>query len=129
MPEPTLLNVMIVEDEALIALDLEMQVETAGHHVVAIAASADQAVERAAAARPDIALMDIRLAGGSSGADAARRLYDRWGIRCLFVSGTLGAELREALAPLRPVALLSKPVSPALLARTLHRHAEERRGA
>ena len=117
---------MIVEDEALIALDLEMQVEAAGHRVVAVAASADAAVEWARATRPDLALMDMRLAGGSSGAEAARRLYEGWGIRCVFVSGNLEPEVCEALAPLRPVALLSKPTLPTQLARALRRHDAER---
>lgn len=117
---------MIVEDEALIALDLEMQVEAAGHRVVAMAASADEAVERAAETRPDLVLMDMRLAGGSSGEDAARRLYEGWGIRCVFVSGNLEPETREVLAPLRPVGLLSKPILPVQLSRVLHDHAAER---
>ena len=117
-----MLRVLIVEDEALIAMDLEMQVEDAGHRVVGIARTADEAVERARATGPDLALMDIRLAGGSSGTDAARRLYEGWGIRCVFVSANFEPEIRKALVPLRPVAMLSKPILPAQLAQALRIH-------
>ena len=101
---------MVVEDELLISMDLEMQVEAAGHHVVATATRADEAVKKAESACPDVVLMDLRLANGSSGADAARQLFEGWGIRCVFLSGNLDPETRERLAAFEPYAMLSKPI-------------------
>jgi CheY-like chemotaxis protein len=66
------MRVLIVEDEALIALHLEMLVTDFGHKVCAVASSASEASARAASHYPDVVLMDIRLAKGSSGVDAAR---------------------------------------------------------
>lgn len=104
------LAVMVVEDEALIAMDLTMQVEDAGHRVVATAKEADDAVRKAEATRPDVVLMDLRLARGSSGMDAARRMYETWRLRCVFLSGNLNPATREALLAVEPYAMLSKPV-------------------
>jgi two-component system, response regulator PdtaR len=71
------MKVLIVEDELLIAMDLEMAVTTLGHDVCGIAASANDVIAQAGAHQPDVTLMDIRLSGGSSGVHAAREIYAR----------------------------------------------------
>lgn len=60
-------RVLVVEDEFFVALDLESILLEAGKEVVGIAAEADEAVVLARRERPDLVLMDIRLAGGSDG--------------------------------------------------------------
>lgn len=72
------LTFLIVEDEALLAMDIEAMVEDCGHRVVAEAASlADvEALEHIAA--PDVALVDIQLALGSSGLDVSALIQARW---------------------------------------------------
>lgn len=119
------LKVMIVEDEALIAMDLEMQVEIAGHEVVALARSADEAVREGSRTRPEVVLMDLRLAGGSSGIDAARFLYEEHAIRCVFLSGNLDPLTREGLAEFAPFDLLSKPIIPLQLRKALDAAGEQ----
>ncbi len=109
------MKVLIVEDETLIAMHLEMLVEDFGHQVCAIAASAAEAIEHAAAHLPDVALMDIRLAGGSSGVDAARELHARHGIRCIFTSGNLDPAIREAVRAYEPIDFVGKPFLPTQL--------------
>jgi DNA-binding NarL/FixJ family response regulator len=64
------MNVLIVEDELLIAMDLEMAVTALGHRVCGIVASARDAITQAGAHQPYVTLMDIRLSGDSSGVDA-----------------------------------------------------------
>ncbi|TFL16575.1 response regulator [Jannaschia formosa] len=96
-----------------------MQVEAAGHQVVSTARTAAEAVVEARRIRPALVLMDIRLADGSSGTDAAADLYRDLGIRCAFLSGSLDRMMREQLAALEPLGLLSKPVTPTLLRATL----------
>ena len=56
-------NILIVEDEAVVAADLAGKLERAGYRVVDIAADGEEALETAAAQLPDLVLMDIRLAG------------------------------------------------------------------
>jgi two-component system, response regulator PdtaR len=65
------MRVLIVEDEALIAMYLEMLVAELGHEVCACTASAAAAIEAAEAYRPDVVLMDVQLANGSCGIEAA----------------------------------------------------------
>ena len=82
-------EVLIVEDEALIASYLEALVVSFGYEVCALAASAPEAIENAAIHMPDVVLMDIRLARGTSGIEAARQIYARQGLRCIFLSANL----------------------------------------
>lgn len=107
------LEVLIVEDQALIAFHLQDLVEEAGHRVVALAHDADSALAAAADQRPTIAIMDIRLAHGTSGVDVARQLYEAHGIRCLFISANINDEVRQRVADLRPLGFIGKPFLPA----------------
>ena len=105
----------MVEDEALIAMDIGMTLEDGGHEVVGTARSAPEAVELAAAHAPDIVLMDLNLANGTRGEDAAREILDRHGIRSIFVSGSIDEQRRSELRRLDPLGMLVKPVRPGLL--------------
>ena len=115
------MRVMIVEDEALIAMHLEMVVVSLGHEVCAFAATAPEAVARAIECSPDVALMDIRLARGSSGVDAARDVYALRGLRCIFLSANLDEATRAAVRSYEPIAFINKPVLPLALQRALDR--------
>jgi len=103
------LEVLIVEDQVLIAIHLQDLVEEAGHRVVATAHDGDGALAAAESARPTIAIMDIRLANGASGIDVARQLYDAYGLRCLFVSANIDESVRSRVADLRPLGFIGKP--------------------
>ena len=109
------LRVLIVEDDLLIALDAQMTLEDAGHEVVGTAVTEDEAVAMAAAHEPDLMVVDLRLADGTSGQRAAERVRERSHVAIVFASGNLDPAMRERLAPLGPVAMLSKPYSPGQL--------------
>jgi DNA-binding NarL/FixJ family response regulator len=101
--------VLIVEDEVLIAFHLQALVEQAGHHVIGIASEPADALSNATARRPDFALMDVRLARGSNGLEAAKMLYDRFAVRSLFISANIDREMRAQAELLRPLGYLGKP--------------------
>jgi len=82
------MRVLIVEDEALIALELERIVAEVGHTAVGPVTTVEQAL--AHAPRVDVALVDLGLADGMSGAALARRLTDRFGVSVVFVTGSPG---------------------------------------
>jgi two-component SAPR family response regulator len=82
------LNVMIVEDEMLLAMELESEVEMAGHRVVGMAVSQIQAQEYLRENRPDFAFVDIHLQDGPTGVDVGRDLAAA-GIPFVFVSGNI----------------------------------------
>jgi DNA-binding NarL/FixJ family response regulator len=73
----------------------------------------------AAVGDPDVALMDIRLSQGSSGIEAAREIYARHGVRCIFLSGNLDEATRNAVGPYDPIDFVGKPVLPVMLHRAL----------
>ena len=113
------MRVLIVEDDAIIAMHLEILVAELGHEVCATTASAAGAIARAAAHNPDVVLMDIRLAQGSSGIDAARELHAQQALRCIFLSANLDEPTRTALLPYEPIDFVGKPVLPVVLQRAL----------
>jgi CheY-like chemotaxis protein len=114
------LRVLIVEDEFYIALDVEASLGALGHTAVGIAVSADEAVRIAEAERPDVVLMDIRLAGVRDGIDAADEIYARFGIRSLFVTANTDAQTRRRAAAANPIGFLEKPLSLQRLQAALH---------
>lgn len=82
-----MLKILIVEDDSQLATTLKYLVEdNPRYRVVGLADDADRAVELAEEFRPDLALVDLHLANGSTGFSAAVRLGD-YDVPCLFVSG------------------------------------------
>jgi two-component system, response regulator PdtaR len=113
------MRVLIVEDEAIIALHLAILVAELGHEVCATAASAAGAIALATLHNPHVVLMDVRLADGSSGIDAARELHAQQALRCIFLSANLDEPTKRALLPYEPIGFVGKPVLPVVLQRAL----------
>lgn len=103
--------VLVVEDDWLIATEIEASLQDAGFSVPGVACSADEAVEMAARHRPDLVLMDIRLEGDRDGIEAATDIYGRFGIRSLFISANSDPSTRIRAEATRPVGWLPKPFS------------------
>lgn len=76
---------LIVEDEFLIALDMEAALEDAGYSVCGIAATQAEALNLARTHRPDVALVDLHLADGVTGPSVGAELVDQ-GTRVIFVT-------------------------------------------
>lgn len=103
-------RVLIVEDEYFVALDAEDALSAAGFTVVGVATTAEEAAKMAAAGRPDIVLMDIRLAGSRDGIDAAAEIRSRLGIPSLFATAHSDAATRSrGDTAASPLGWLSKP--------------------
>ena len=103
------MRILIVEDEAVLALTLEVSLREAGHVVIGPAMTETRAIALVEMETPDLALVDIRLQGGDSGTAVARRLRRR-GIPSLFLSG----QIDEARAHRdNAIGCLGKPYSPA----------------
>jgi DNA-directed RNA polymerase specialized sigma24 family protein len=79
-------RVMIIEDEMIIALDLENLVADLGHTVIGIATTREEAVRLARKEHPELVLADIQLADGSSGVDAAHEILDNASIPIIFIT-------------------------------------------
>jgi CheY-like chemotaxis protein len=79
-------DVLIIEDEPLIAMDLESLVQDLGHRVTAIARTRNEAVAAVRAARPGLVLADIQLADGSSGLDAINEILLGFDVPVIFIT-------------------------------------------
>jgi DNA-directed RNA polymerase specialized sigma24 family protein len=100
-------DVVIIEDEPLIALDLERLVTTLGHRVVKIARTERQAIEAVKRARPGLILADIQLADGSSGLDAVNEILRAFSVPVIFVTA-YPQRLLTGARP-EPTFLITKP--------------------
>jgi two-component system, response regulator PdtaR len=118
---------LVAGDEALIALELELELELhdAGHEVLGPVATPEEALALAAETRPGLALIDIRLKDGGDGVALARTLRDRHGVPSLFVSGQAPDALAAKDAAL---GLVRKPYAPEDVARAVEAVAELLRG-
>ncbi len=102
-------SILIVEDEAIVALDLKMELESLGYSVVGIADTAQQAIDLARRFRPGLALMDIRLKGELSGIHAAEALRDDPGTPVVFLTSFSDAATVQLAARAAAYGYLTKP--------------------
>ncbi|MFO1059330.1 MAG: response regulator [Dongiaceae bacterium] len=117
---------LLLEDEPVVALELEAFLRELGAEVVVSAGATETALRVALATPLDAALLDIQIGTGLGGIDLARQLKTL-GIAVIFVTGFAAAlEDQAEMRGLHPYALFTKPYQPRALARTLHRLARER---
>jgi two-component system, response regulator PdtaR len=109
-------RLLIVEDDYLVALQMESALTEAGFEVVGVAASADEVFQLIGETSPTLALMDIRINGERDGIDIALELFREHGIRCVFATAHHTAEIRARARAARPLGWLPKPYTmPALV--------------
>lgn len=103
-------DVLIIEDEAVIAMDLEGIVKSMGHTVTGVARTEDGAIGLGARKVPDLILSDIQLADGSSGIDAVNALLKQHGERPVIFITAFPERLLTGERP-EPAFLITKPYS------------------
>jgi len=103
-------KVLIIEDEPIIAMDLENLVSELGHKVVAVAATKDDAVAKARSERPGLVLADINLGEGGSGIDAVSEILASFDIPVIFITA-YPEKLLTGERP-EPTYLIAKPFLP-----------------
>ena len=108
-------RILIVEDDYLVASELEATLTDAGFQVVGVASTADQAIRLARTQRPDLAVVDVRLIGRRDGVDAAVTMFNEFGLRSIFATAHDDADTRERAKQASPIAWLAKPYTPARL--------------
>jgi DNA-directed RNA polymerase specialized sigma24 family protein len=108
MADSVMGSVMIIEDEAIIAMDIESIVADMGHRVTGVARTRDEAVALGRADPPDLILADIQLADNSSGIDAVNDLLAELGNRPVIFITAFPERLLTGDKP-EPAFLISKP--------------------
>ena len=103
----TLADVLIIEDEPIIAMDIEGIVRDLGHDVVGVAVTRDEAVQMATDERPGLVLADIQLADDSSGIDAVKDILQNFSVPVIFITA-FPERLLTGERP-EPTFLITKP--------------------
>jgi DNA-binding response OmpR family regulator len=108
-------RILIIEDDYFVALELEDRLTSAGFDVVGVSATAEDALVLAANQKPEIAIVDIRLAGPTDGIHAAERLLKDYKIRSIFATAHSDELTKKRGAVAQPLAWLEKPYRPEAL--------------
>ncbi|MET0360996.1 MAG: response regulator [Sphingobium sp.] len=106
-------KVLIIEDEPIIAMDIETIVRDLGHDVTAIAVTREDAVREALAERPGLVLADIQLADDSSGIDAVKDILAEFSVPVIFITA-FPERLLTGERP-EPAFLVTKPFNPEMV--------------
>ncbi len=106
-------RILIIEDEPIIAMDIEMIVRELGHDVVGVATTHREAVDEAQKHQPGLVLADIQLADNSSGIEAVQEILTEVKVPVIFITA-FPERLLTGDRP-EPAFLLTKPYQPATL--------------
>jgi CheY-like chemotaxis protein len=105
-------RILIVEDELVVAMDVEMQLLAFGYEVAGIARTGKEALRLAESAHPDLVLMDVQLRGALDGIATMQAV---WKVPVVFVTAFGNAEARRRAEALHPAGYLTKPYRPETL--------------
>lgn len=103
------LNVIVVEDEAVIAQLLEFHVIQAGHNVLDIAHNSERALDLVHNLQPDLVLLDINILGERDGIQVGKIIKDKYKIPIIFITALSDMDTLKRAAEVQPVSYLVKP--------------------
>lgn len=103
-------NILIVEDEVIIAMELQSNLECMGYQVTAIVNNGPEAINRVETDRPDLVIMDIRIKGEMDGIDAATMIRSRFATPVVFTTAYLDEERIERAKITMPFGYILKPI-------------------
>jgi PAS domain S-box-containing protein len=112
-------RLLIVDDEAIIATDLEDRLSSNGYDVAGIATSGEKAVRLAGKLRPDLVIMDIVMPGPMDGIAAAAAIRDSYGIPVVFLTAHADEEFMDRAKAVGPLGYILKPFNEAQIYATL----------
>jgi PAS domain S-box-containing protein len=102
-------NILIVEDEKIVAWDIKEALEKLGHRVVEGVTTASEAILTASVVKPDLVLMDIHLQGEMSGITAAEEIYRRYNIPVVYLTAYADEQTLAQATRTNPFGYLIKP--------------------
>ena len=114
-------TILVVEDERIVARDLQTRLKRLGYSVPVIACSGEEAIAKAEQVHPNLILMDIHLKGKIDGIEAARQIGTRLNIPVIFLSAYDDLSTIDRARGLEPADYLGKPFEDQKLYAALHR--------
>lgn len=112
-------EILVVEDDSLIAYAIEQQLLDGGWRVLGVADCADAALQLVESLSPNLVLMDIHLKGSVDGIDAAAMIQARHGAPVIFLTGQSDPETMLRARAVKPAGIVLKPWSPGVLRRII----------
>ncbi|MCS6959459.1 MAG: response regulator [Pseudanabaenaceae cyanobacterium SKYGB_i_bin29] len=102
-------KVLIVEDERLVARDIALALEEANYEIVGILSYGNEVIEKVPQLKPDLVLLDIKIAGPIDGIQVAEYLYRYWQTAVVFLTANSDQETIERAKKASPYGFLIKP--------------------
>ena len=102
-------QILVIEDEPVVALDLQQSLLELGHSVTGIGASFEEAMQLVAQTQPSMVFMDIHIDGDRDGIETCREIYQRWKLPVIFLTAYADDETVERAAGTRPFGYVMKP--------------------
>ncbi|HOO89425.1 MAG TPA: diguanylate cyclase [Syntrophales bacterium] len=122
-------QILIVEDEQIIAMDIHNRLLDMGYGVAAVVSSGEEAVRKTEELRPDLILMDITLGKGIDGIEASNRINTKFNIPIIYISSNIAEDRMEQIQATNPFGFITKPFEDKYLRITiemaLYRHRME----
>ena len=112
-------KIMVVEDEVIIAASISQELQKSGYQVVAVAASAEQALAAIEKNRPELVLMDIRIRGPIDGIQTAQQIPKSMRIPVIFMSAHGDSNTLDRAKAAGAAGYLVKPIAHPLLVSTI----------
>ncbi len=103
-------KILIVEDEAIVAMENKMNLSLAGYQVVASVSSGEEALNKIDEATPDLILMDITLKGNLSGIETVEKLREVSDIPIVFITGNSDNKTLHLIKEITNTSYLLKPI-------------------
>lgn len=104
-------KILIVEDEQVVAMDVDLQLAELGYQVTGIATTGEEALRLVEAACPDLVLMDIQLHGAMDGVAIAGQIRDRWQVPVVFVTAYANDDIVTRAKEAGSYGYVTKPYS------------------
>ena len=102
-------QILVVDDEQIVAKSLQVQLERLGYSVPVIASSGEEAIQKATDGQPDLILMDIILRGAMDGIEAAKQIRATRNVPVIFATAYADDETFQRAITARPSGYLCKP--------------------
>lgn len=122
-------SILIVEDEAAIAMELQVRLQTLGYTVLGPVASSEAALRIIEAQRPELILMDIRIQGARDGIETAAEIAERFKLPVIYLTANADTGTLQRAKTTEPVGFLTKPFREreiqAMIEMGLYRHQAE----
>lgn len=102
-------QILLVEDDGLVAKDIQSMLERLGYDVSAVVAYGEEAIKKAEETRPDLVVMDIGLRGDMDGTEAAAHIREQLNIPVVYITAYGDDSTLERAEKTRPLGILIKP--------------------